>query len=302
MIEESEIVFGYLWPNQYYKIDENLIVHTLSGGSSHTWSITLVDPKTPKLTEVQLPPSPIPGITDFNCRTEALCQRIEDHNHQIRELPLTPEQQLKFILTWIWSRENLDQLAFLEGNITYWQLWRIDQLANPQFYTEASLLEDTDYEPPHIEEAEPQGEEEEEEEEHHAYTRPNRNPLEDPAFWAKLSRAITGEIERITGQTPWNDYWRDVPIPWIRLDREEAREQLPQGPGAPIIRAVPDAEHHAILLNGLVNTRRYILNSFFAFVAINIILNFLLHHLVYIRFFWEHCKNSTKGHTKRTVT
>ena len=78
LIEESEIVFGYLWPNLYYKIDENLIVHTPSEGSSHTGSLRLADPETPELHEVQLPPSPIPeilelpGIAKFNRRTEAL--------------------------------------------------------------------------------------------------------------------------------------------------------------------------------------------------------------------------------------
>ena len=124
-IEESEIVFGYLWPNQYYKIDKNLIVRTLSRGSSTTGSITPVDPESPELTEVQLPPLPIPeipeipGIAEFNRRTKALRQRIKDHNHQIRELPLTPEQRLKSILTQIRSGENLDELAFSEGNITY---------------------------------------------------------------------------------------------------------------------------------------------------------------------------------------
>ena len=170
-IEESEIVFGYLWPNAYYKIDENLIVRTLSEGSSHTGSLTPVDPETPELQEVQLPPPPIleipeiPGIAKFNQRTKALLQRIEDRNHRIRELPLMPEQRLKSLLTQIWSGENLDELAFLEGNITYQQLRKIDQSANPHLYTKASLLEDADYEPPCVEEQEHlEGEEEEEEE------------------------------------------------------------------------------------------------------------------------------------------
>ena len=169
-IKESEIVFGYLWPNLYYQIDKNLINHTLSEGSSYSGSITLVDPETPELTEVQLPPPPIPeipelpGIAELNHRTEIL-QRIEDHNRRVRELPLTPEERFESLLARIWSGENLDQLAFSEGNITYRQLWRIDQLANPQFYTETSLLEDTDYKPPCVKDTEHPGEEEEEEEE-----------------------------------------------------------------------------------------------------------------------------------------
>ena len=118
-----------------------------------------------------------------------------------------------------------------------------------------------------------------------AYTGPNRNPLEDPALRAQFGRFVRGQIEDVTGHTPWNDHRQDVPLPRIRLDREEAREQLPQAPAAPIIRAVPDAEHRAILINGLAATRRYILISFFILVIVNIILDILLHRLVYIRFF-----------------
>ena len=147
-----------------------MIVCTPSEGSSNTGSITLVDPKTPELHKVQLPPLPIPeipeipGITEFNRRTEALRQRVKDHNCRIRELPLNPKQRLEDILTRIRTRENLDKLAFMEGNITYRQLQKIDQLTNPQFYSKVSLLEDADYQPPPVEETEPLGEEEEVEE------------------------------------------------------------------------------------------------------------------------------------------
>ena len=71
-IEELTIVFRYLWPNQYYKIEEDLIICTPSRGSSSTGSTTLVDPLSLELTEVPLPLSPIPeipnipGIADFN--------------------------------------------------------------------------------------------------------------------------------------------------------------------------------------------------------------------------------------------
>ena len=124
-IEESEIVFGYLWPNLYYQIDENLIVHTPSEGSTNSGSITPVDPETPELAEVQLPPPPIPeipelpGIAEFNCRTEALRQRVENHNCRIRELSSTPERRLEDIFKRIRSGVNLDELAFSEGSITF---------------------------------------------------------------------------------------------------------------------------------------------------------------------------------------
>ena len=115
MFEQSEIVLGYLWPNNYYQIDKNLIIHTPSEVSSHTGSLTLVDPETPELTEVQLPSSPIPkipeisGIAEFNHRTKALGQIVKDHNCWIRELPLEPKQRLESILTRIRSGENLDK-------------------------------------------------------------------------------------------------------------------------------------------------------------------------------------------------
>ena len=151
-----------------------MITCTPSEGSSHEGSLTPVDPETPELHKVQLPPSPIPeipelpGIAEFNRRTEALRQRVEDHNRWIRELPLTPEARLDTILERIRSRVNLDELAFSEGNLTYQQLRRIDQLTNPQFYSEVSLLEDADYQPPRVEDPEPLGEKEEvEEEEEH---------------------------------------------------------------------------------------------------------------------------------------
>ena len=80
-IEESRIVFGYLWPNLYYQIEEDLIVHTPSRGSIVTGvttsgTITLVDPPSPpeELHKVPLPPDPLPElpglpeVSEFNQR------------------------------------------------------------------------------------------------------------------------------------------------------------------------------------------------------------------------------------------
>ena len=72
---------------------------------------------------------------------------------------------------------NLDEIAFTEGNITYHQLWRIDQSANPQFYSEASQLEDTNYKPPHFQDIQSKGEEEEEVEEEEERPLPIPDPL-----------------------------------------------------------------------------------------------------------------------------
>ena len=160
-IEESRTVLGYQWPNLYYQIEEDLIVCTPSRGSSATGvtasgTTTLVDPLSDEeeLHEIPLPPDPLPelpglpSISDINCRTAELRTRIEAHNWSLWEEPSTPRQHLAAILNCIQSGVNLDEIAFPEGNITYHQLQRIDQSSNPHLYTEASLLEDTNYQSP----------------------------------------------------------------------------------------------------------------------------------------------------------
>ena len=79
LIEEVRIIFGYLWPNPYYQIEEDLIICTPSRSSIVTGVTTsgmtiLVDPLSPpqELHEVPLPPAPLPklpelpGISNFN--------------------------------------------------------------------------------------------------------------------------------------------------------------------------------------------------------------------------------------------
>ena len=174
-IEESRIVLGYQWPNLYYQI-EDLIVHTPSRGSSATGvtasgTTTPVDPPSEEeeeLHEIPLPPDPLPkieglpSVSDINRRTEELRQWIEAHNQSLQEQHSTPRQRLAALLTRIRSGVNLDEVAFQEGNITYRQLRRIDQSSNPDQYTEASLLEDTAYEPPHFQDDQDKEEAEEE--------------------------------------------------------------------------------------------------------------------------------------------
>ena len=190
-IEESRIVLGYQWPNLYYQIEEDLIVHTTSRGSSAT-GVTASGTTTPvdlpseeeveELHEIPLPPEPLPeiprlpSVSDINRRTEELHQRIEAHNRSLREQPLTPRQRLAAILTRIRSGINLDKIAFQEGNITYRQLQRIDQGQN-HLYTEASLLEDANYKPPCYQDGQEEGEVEEEVEEEEQQPLPVLLPL-----------------------------------------------------------------------------------------------------------------------------
>ena len=188
LLEESRITFGYLWPNLYHRIEEDLIVRTPSRGSIVTGvttsgTTTPVDPPSPpeELHEVPLPPNPLPEIeglpeiTILNQRIANLRRRVVAFNQEIgagpsNPPPSPPQPQLSLIareriadlLTRIRSGENLDEPAFGEGTLTYRQLRRIDQQSNPHLYTEASLLEDADYQSPRYQE-DPSEEEEVEE-------------------------------------------------------------------------------------------------------------------------------------------
>ena len=205
-IEESRITFGYLWPNLYHGIEEDLIVCTPSRGSIVTGvttseTTTLVDPPTPPegLHEVPLPPDPlpkiegIPGISDFNRRVTDLRRRVEAFNREIGAGPSNPpapppQPQLSLIapdhiadlLARIQSGENLDEPAFGEGTLTYRQLWRIDQLRNPHLYTKASLLEDADYQLPRYQGNQSEEEEEEEGETQEEEGQEEEHPLPIP--------------------------------------------------------------------------------------------------------------------------
>ena len=189
LIKEGRIVFGCLWPNPYYQIEEDLIVRTPSRSSTVTGvttsgTTTPVDPPSPpqELHKVPLPPAPLPklpelpGIFDFNCRVEILQQRVEAHNWHLRDLPLSPEEHLEVLLACIQSGTNLNKVAFTEGNITYRQLQRIDQLANPQFCTKVSQLEDADYQPPCFQDVQSEGEEGEEVEDEEEHPLPIPDP------------------------------------------------------------------------------------------------------------------------------
>ena len=77
-------------------------------------------------------------------------------------------------MTRIRSGGNLDEPAFGEGTLTYCQLRRIDQQRNPNLYTEASLLEDADYQPPRY-----QGSQSEEEEVEEGGTQAEEEQVEE---------------------------------------------------------------------------------------------------------------------------
>ena len=173
LIEDSRIVFGYLWPNPYYWIEEDQIICTPSRNSIVTGvttsgATTPVNPSTPpqELHKAPLPPPTLPelpelpGIANFNFQVEAVWLWVEAHNWQLRELPFSPQEPLEGLLACIRSGVNLDKITFTEGQITFRHLQQIDRNANPQFYTESSQHKDNNYEQPHLEDSSSQGEEE----------------------------------------------------------------------------------------------------------------------------------------------
>ena len=81
-----------------------------------------------------------------------------------RPRPIAADLTVEQLLAHIRSGIDLDQLTFMEGNITYWNFWNIDRSANPQFYTNLSDAADNNYKPPHHKDSETTGEEEEKEE------------------------------------------------------------------------------------------------------------------------------------------
>ena len=111
-IENSRIIFGYLWPNPYHQIaEEEETACTLSRVSPTTEvtasrESTPVNPESPSesLHEVtELPPilpelPELPGSANYNQRVEALQQRIKEHTRHLRELPLTVDQRVEILL------------------------------------------------------------------------------------------------------------------------------------------------------------------------------------------------------------
>ena len=181
-IEDSRIVLGYLWPNPYYQVNEEEIIHVLSRVSLATGVTASEDStytNTPSLlsTPEILPQSELPvppnhftlGLqisSELQSQLTALTstqlyqQQVESH---FNRSPLTADLTVDQVFARIQSGVDLDQPAFREGNITYWNLQNIDRNANPQFYTELSNAVGNNYEQPCLEDSETMGDEEEEE-------------------------------------------------------------------------------------------------------------------------------------------
>ena len=113
----------------------------------------------------------------------------------------------------------------------------------------------------------------------------------DPAFRAQLTHLIRGEIERVTGRTPWNDNRDNVPaarITGIRLNPVVAAHKQRVNRVVPehrIARTGNRVENEGTPQTGHTDTRTLILNLLIAFVIINFVLNiFILRYLLNIRF------------------
>ena len=139
---------GYLWPNPYYQIDEEEI-HCVPSRVSLAKGVTASEfpthvntpepsPSPEPLHELGLlvPIStenlpPLPGIDNYNRRVAVLWRRVQMYNEQLHQLPISAEQRVNQLLAHIWSGINLDEIAFREDSITYWNLQNIDRNTNP---------------------------------------------------------------------------------------------------------------------------------------------------------------------------
>ena len=113
----------------------------------------------------------------------------------------------------------------------------------------------------------------------------------DPAFRAQLSHLIRGEIERVTGRTPWNNNRNNIPtarITGIRLNPVVAAHEHRVNRVVPedcTARSENRVENEGTPQTGCTDMRTLILNFLIALVIINFVLNILiLCHILNIQF------------------
>ena len=171
-IKESRIVLGYLWPNSYYQVNQEEIIHvpssvslatgvTASDGSTYAETPSL--PSTPEiLPQLELPVPPNHFTAGLRVPSILPSQSMSNSPTQMwRPRPITADFTVEQLLAQIRSRVDLDQPAVTEGNITYQHLQNIDRNPHPEFYTKLSNTVDDNYKQPHHKEIEFQGEDKE---------------------------------------------------------------------------------------------------------------------------------------------
>ena len=299
LIEELWIILGYLWPNPYYQIDEEEILHapsrlSLATGVTALEYPTCINTHSPSsspepLHKLELPVPistenlpPLPGIDNYNRCVEILQQRIEAHNQSLHQLPITVEQRVDQLLAHIRSGVNLDKITFREGSITYWNLWNIDCNANPQFYTDSSNTADDNYEQPCLKDLEQEEEEEEVEESPQPIPGPlgthSRIPESEHNSEEQSSENTSDRLERHLGTIIEETFQeRTAPEfpPWVN----QACEHVPGVPTAQPV-WVDLVEWHKQEFNRVVEMRMKLLDSYFLVIFVIV----LLHFLTYIRF------------------
>ena len=139
-IEESRIVFRYLWPNHFYQEDPERAHHTLSRVSLAI-GVTASENST-QFNTPELPSSPEPIVPPNHFTSGLNIQSTSSSQSRPPAADLTIEQ----IFAQIQSGVDLDQLTFQEWNITFHNLWNTDCNANPQFYNESSNTVDNNFE------------------------------------------------------------------------------------------------------------------------------------------------------------
>ena len=161
-IEESRIIFRYLWLNWFYQEDTERACH-MPSRVSLTTGVTAWENST-HFNTPELPSSPEPIIPPNHFTlglqvpsTSSSQSRPPNWNRP----PFTADLTVDQIFAQIRSGVDLDQLTFWEGNITFCNLHNIDCDANPRFYNELFNTVDHSFEKTSHKETENEEEEEE---------------------------------------------------------------------------------------------------------------------------------------------
>ena len=154
-IEESRIVLGYFWPSPYYQVNKEeiicapSIVSITTGVTASEGSMYANTPSLPSTPEI-LPQAELPVLPNYFTLGLQVQSELASLLWPINfnRPPFAADLTVDQVLAQIRSGVDLDQLAFREGNITYQNLWNIDQSANPHLYPKSSIVADNNYEQP----------------------------------------------------------------------------------------------------------------------------------------------------------
>ena len=183
-VELITLNFRFSWPNQYHVPDEeyhrNLAPSTVSKGSSDTFANTNWSPGSPVPQYNSLSPCPP-------------CFQSAEEEQQNQNIEITPLKIINWVneridwacsiaeelvqtIYWVHQSQGTEfnQTAFREGGLTYCQLQQIDQINNPNLYSDTT---DTAVVGPSTQFQEDEQYQEGEEQEEHLEEQPLPHPL-----------------------------------------------------------------------------------------------------------------------------